>query len=50
MDNPERWNRSVDEHKQLLEALRTGDPDFAEAHLARTFRKFASDTFEVLTQ
>ncbi|MEW5974188.1 MAG: GntR family transcriptional regulator [Acidobacteriota bacterium] len=48
MDEPERWKQSVVEHGQIVACLREGDPDFAEAFLAKAVRKFAGDTHDVL--
>jgi DNA-binding GntR family transcriptional regulator len=48
--NPADWMRSVEEHRQILDALRTGDPIFAEAHMARSIRKFSNDLRNVLEQ
>lgn len=46
--DPLYWETSVEEHLQMVEALRTGDPVFAERIFAQTIQKFFSETHSLL--
>ncbi len=46
--DPRYWETSVEEHEQMVEALRSGDPEFAEHQFAQTIRKFFSETHSLL--
>jgi DNA-binding GntR family transcriptional regulator len=40
----EELRESVEQHRQMLEVLRTGDPDMAERHFSASIRRFLIDT------
>jgi len=40
---PEVWQKSVEEHRHMLVALKTGDPEFAGCHVAQAIGKFSRD-------
>lgn len=42
--NPETWARSIEQHEQILRAIGSGDPFFAEQHVRSTIYKFCSAT------
>lgn len=47
---PEHFRRSIDLHKQMLEAIRSGDPFFAEQQVRRTIDRFRDGTREILVK
>lgn len=42
-----QWMRSLDQHKRIIEALRTGDPVFAERLVSQTVGAFLKETKDV---
>ena len=50
MDDPDRWRRSYDEHKRILQAVRSGNPDFAEREVAAMIRCFSAETVDLLAK
>ncbi len=43
-----QWTRSLDQHKRIVEALKTHDPVFAERLVAQTVSAFLEETKEVV--
>jgi DNA-binding GntR family transcriptional regulator len=50
MDDPHRWRRSYEEHKKILQAVRTGDPDVAEREVAAMIQCFSAETVDLLAK
>jgi DNA-binding GntR family transcriptional regulator len=46
--DPEKWARSIEQHRQILDAIRSGDPFFAEHQVDRAIKRFAVGTKDVL--
>jgi DNA-binding GntR family transcriptional regulator len=44
---PQQWVRSLEQHKRIIDALKTGDPVFAERLVAQTIGFFLDETNEV---
>lgn len=44
----EEWARSIEQHRQILDAIRSGDPFFAEHQVARAIKRFAVGTKDIL--
>ncbi|MGA2329488.1 MAG: GntR family transcriptional regulator [Bryobacteraceae bacterium] len=47
-EDPETWTRSLAQHRQMLEAMRSGDPFFAEQQVRNSIYKFFSITHELV--
>lgn len=47
-DDPQVWAKSLEQHWQMLDAMRSGDPFFAEQQVRNTVHKFFSGTHELL--
>jgi DNA-binding GntR family transcriptional regulator len=45
----EHWKRSVAQHQQMLDALRTGNPELAEKQFRSVIRYFHNDTAELIS-
>ena len=45
---PEQWTRSLDQHKRIIEAVRTGDPVFAQHLVSNTINTFFAETTHVV--
>lgn len=43
----EHWRKSVDQHQQMLNALRSGDPDLAESAFRGVIQEFQDKTIEL---
>jgi DNA-binding GntR family transcriptional regulator len=43
----EQWIRSLEQHKRIIDALKTGDPVFAERQVAQTVSSFLEETKHV---
>jgi len=41
------WNHSLEQHKRIVDALKTGDPVFAERIVAQTISQFLNETADV---
>lgn len=48
MEDRQRWWRSVEDHKLILRAVETGDPDMAECVLGDMIRSFSERTISLL--
>lgn len=48
--DPEYWNTSIEQHRRIIEALRSGDAFFAEHQVTRTIKKFYDGTYDVLSK
>jgi DNA-binding GntR family transcriptional regulator len=46
---PQVLRESVDEHRRIVDVLRSGDPDYAERCLVYTIRKFGTGTTILLS-
>jgi DNA-binding GntR family transcriptional regulator len=46
----DQWYNSYEDHRRILEAVRGGDPDFAEREVKLIIEGFAGRTAEVLTR
>lgn len=44
----EKLERSIEQHRQILDAIRSGDPFFAEHQVARAIKGFAAGTKDIL--
>jgi DNA-binding GntR family transcriptional regulator len=44
----EQWVKSLEDHKRIIEALRTHDPDFAERMVTQTVGRFLEETKDVV--
>jgi DNA-binding GntR family transcriptional regulator len=44
----QQWIRSLEQHKRIIDALKTGDPVFAERMVAQTVSFFLEETKEVV--
>jgi DNA-binding GntR family transcriptional regulator len=47
-DDPEHFRRSIEQHRTIVEALRSGDPYFAQNQTSRTIEQFLAGTHDVL--
>lgn len=47
-NHQEQWMRSLDQHKRIIEALRTNDPVFAERLVLQSVDSFLKETRKVL--
>lgn len=47
-NNQEQWMRSLDQHKRIIEALRTQDPVFAERLVVQSVDSFLKETRNVV--
>jgi DNA-binding GntR family transcriptional regulator len=43
-----RWERSIEQHRQMLDAIRTGDPLLAEQQVRHSIGRFFAQTSDVL--
>jgi DNA-binding GntR family transcriptional regulator len=43
----QQWMRSLEQHKRIIDALKTGDPVFAERQVAQTVSAFLEETKDV---
>ena len=50
MDDPERWQRSYEEHKRILQAVRSGDPEVAAREMAAMIQCFSAETVDLLAE
>jgi DNA-binding GntR family transcriptional regulator len=48
--DPEQWAKSYEEHRRILNALRSGDPDFAEREVATIIKFFSEQTVDFLRE
>jgi DNA-binding GntR family transcriptional regulator len=48
VDEPERWERSIAEHQQILGLLRGTDPEHSEREIARINQQFFVDTYTLM--
>jgi DNA-binding GntR family transcriptional regulator len=48
-DDPGRWDRSIEHHRQMLQAIRSGDPQLAEQQVRHSINRFYSQTNEFLS-
>ena len=48
--NPETWARSIEQHEQMLQAIGSGDPFFAEQQVRNTIFKFSSATHGLIKE
>jgi DNA-binding GntR family transcriptional regulator len=48
MADRERWWKSLDDHKLILEAIESGDPEIAERRVAEMIQSFAERTISLL--
>lgn len=46
--DPDQWHKSYEDHKQMLRAIRTGDPDVAEREVTKMVHHFAEGTIGLL--
>ena len=44
------WKKSIEQHQQILDAIRSGDPYFAEQQVRKTIQRFAAVTQSVLNE
>jgi DNA-binding GntR family transcriptional regulator len=49
-DGQERWERSIEQHRQMLQAIQSGDPLLAEQQVRHSVNRFFSQTNELLAQ
>ncbi|MGA8151359.1 MAG: GntR family transcriptional regulator [Terriglobales bacterium] len=45
--SPEQWIRSLEQHRRIIDALKTGDPVFAERQIAQIVGSFLEETKDV---
>lgn len=50
VDEPERWERSIAEHQQIVELLRNADAERSEREIARIYQQFFIDTYKLMMQ
>ena len=50
MDDPDRWHRSYEEHRKILQAVRSGNPDVAAGEMAAMIQCFSSETVDLLAK
>jgi DNA-binding FadR family transcriptional regulator len=50
MGDPELWRQSYQEHRQILKAISSSDPDFAEQETVRIIRRFSGETIDLLAK
>jgi DNA-binding GntR family transcriptional regulator len=48
MANPNRWRKSYEEHRHILQAISSGNPDLAEREVAKSIQKFSVETVDLL--
>jgi DNA-binding GntR family transcriptional regulator len=46
--DPKRWGKSYEEHRQILKAIRTGDPNTAERQVWKSIQNFSEETASFL--
>lgn len=49
-DEKPEWTRSIEQHQQMMQAIRSGDPYFAEQHVRNTILKFFAETRQLVTE
>lgn len=47
---PDQWRKSLDQHKRIIEALRSGDPVFAERLVTNSINRFFTETKQVVAE
>jgi DNA-binding GntR family transcriptional regulator len=48
--DPEQWSKSYEEHRRILKALQSGDPDFAEDEVGTIVKLFSEQTVGFLRE
>lgn len=49
-DDPGPWERSIEQHRQMLQAIRSGDPALAEQQVRHSIACFSIHTAEVIAE